>query len=207
MLKLPQEKILPDQNNPNIKGASSVGKLAVKGKPERMLCCLGQKTWEQGTQKRLQISIPSFPQSSLSKSAFSLSDLYALWQSLEEMNIANSRGRLSQRLRKQIHQHKHGDMYKSLGWDGMDPRVVRGLADVIARPRFIIFERLWQLDEVPNDKKKGKCRTHLQERHERRSFLARNLPAGQFTLSSIHEASFGGLCPAYGRESSRVPEL
>lgn len=68
----------------------------------------------------------------------------------------------------------------------MDPRVTRELADIIARLCFIIFERLCQLDEVPNDKKKGRYHTHLQERQEGWLFLARTLSAGQVILFSIH---------------------
>lgn len=49
-----------------------------------------------------------------------------------------------------MHQRKHGEVYKSLGWDGMDPKVLWELAGVIVRPHTIIFERLW--DEVPNVK-------------------------------------------------------
>lgn len=77
-------------------------------------------------------------------------------------------------------------MFKSLELNGMDPRVTRDLADIIARLRFIIFERLCQLDEIPNDKKKGKCHTHLQERQESGLFLARTLSAEQVILFSIH---------------------
>lgn len=65
------------------------------------------------TEKPEDLSFPSFPQSSLSKSAFSLPELHAFWHSLKETNNANGSGRLSQRLHKQMHQHKHGDMYKS----------------------------------------------------------------------------------------------
>lgn len=34
--------------------------------------------------------------------------LYASWQSLKEMNNAKGRGRLSKKLRKEMHQHKQG---------------------------------------------------------------------------------------------------
>ncbi|PKU41434.1 adaptin ear-binding coat-associated protein 1 [Limosa lapponica baueri] len=43
------------------------------------------------------------------------------------------------------------DIHKSMGPDGIHPRVLRKLAEVIAGPLSIIFERSWRTGEVPED--------------------------------------------------------
>jgi len=43
------------------------------------------------------------------------------------------------------------DTHKSMGPDGMHPRVLRELSDVIAEPLSIISERSWRTGEVSED--------------------------------------------------------
>ena len=47
------------------------------------------------------------------------------------------------------------DTHKSMGPKGMRPRVLKELADVIAEPLSITFERSWRTGEVPKDWRKA----------------------------------------------------
>ncbi|KFO77743.1 RNA-directed DNA polymerase from mobile element jockey, partial [Cuculus canorus] len=43
------------------------------------------------------------------------------------------------------------DVHKSMGPDGIHPRVLKELADVLSKPLSIIFQRSWLTGEVPLD--------------------------------------------------------
>jgi len=60
----------------------------------------------------------------------------------------------------------HLDTHKSMGPDGMHPRVLRELAHNTAEPLSIIFESSWRTGEVPEDCRKASVTPIFKKGHE-----------------------------------------
>ncbi|GAB0210105.1 hypothetical protein GRJ2_003476300 [Grus japonensis] len=75
----------------------------------------------------------------------------------------------------------HLDTHKSMGPDGIHLRVLRELAEELAKPLSIIYQQSWLTGEVPDNWKVANIDVHLQEGPERGS---RELQACQPDLST-----------------------
>ncbi|RMC21781.1 hypothetical protein DUI87_02650 [Hirundo rustica rustica] len=70
------------------------------------------------------------------------------------------------------------DIHKSMGPDGIHPRVMRELADELAKPLSIIYHQSWRTGEVPDDWKLANV-TPIHKRVQRRILVTHLVDAGK----------------------------
>jgi len=85
------------------------------------------------------------------------------------------------------------NILKSVEPDEMQPRGLRELADEVAKPLFIIFEKSRQSGEVPGDWKKGNLHSFLNW-VERRTLGTTDLSASPLCLGRSWSRSSYKLC-------------
>ena len=61
------------------------------------------------------------------------------------------------------------NVYKSMGLDDIHPRILKEMADVVAKPPSIIFENSWLSGEVPCDWKKRETLLPFLRKGERKT--------------------------------------